>query len=75
MQEHSDSELVTYKRSITQTSVSVFDLIASEKIPCQAPTQRSKTPQSRFYANNVNYKQNSLMRVSFADLQWRKRVI
>lgn len=28
----------------------MFDLIASEKIPYQAPTQRSKTPQSRFYS-------------------------
>ncbi|XP_048523203.1 cytosolic carboxypeptidase 2 isoform X1 [Dendroctonus ponderosae] len=47
LQEHSDSEVTYKKASITQTSISVFDLIASEKIPCQINTQRSKTPQPK----------------------------
>ncbi|XP_030766572.1 cytosolic carboxypeptidase Nna1-like isoform X2 [Sitophilus oryzae] len=44
LREHSDSE-VSYKK--TTTSLSVFDLIANEKIPCPILTQRSRTPQPK----------------------------
>ncbi|CAH1124535.1 unnamed protein product [Ceutorhynchus assimilis] len=50
LQEHSDSE-VNYKKA--PTTLSVFDLIANEKIPRQITTQRSKTPQPKIQRNET----------------------
>ncbi|XP_066142700.1 cytosolic carboxypeptidase 2-like isoform X2 [Euwallacea fornicatus] len=54
LQEHSDSE-ITYKRTtIGNTSLSVFDLIASDKIPASQTPVRAKTPQSRILVEKKN---------------------
>ncbi|XP_050303147.1 cytosolic carboxypeptidase Nna1-like isoform X2 [Anthonomus grandis grandis] len=54
--EHSDSE-VNYKKTTmaSQSSLSVFDLIANEKIPCcQSTTQRAKTSQPKIHLERKN---------------------